>query len=180
MRIKSISKTAEKISKGELDIAIPITGNDEISSLARSFEKMRVSIHELVEKQSRTIDELSVSMIPFSEDIGVIVLIGVIDEMRLNQIRKNITEDLAVRYHKFVIIDISNVPDIDEITGKGIIKIAKTVSLMGSNIIVSGIHSSMAFDITNLDIEFRGLKTENTLQNAIAYALRVNKSQNKS
>ena len=63
-------------------------------------------------------------------------------------------------------------------TGEGLIKIAKTVRLMGSEIILSGIQASMALEITNLNIGLDGLNTQNTLQNAITCALTMTKEEN--
>ena len=83
------------------------------------------------------------------------------------------TEDLSSRFHKVVIIDVSSVPNIDELAGEGLIKIARTVRLMGSEIILSGIQASMAFELTNLNISLDGMNTQNTLQNAITYALDI-------
>ncbi|MCP3900161.1 MAG: DUF3365 domain-containing protein [Desulfobacteraceae bacterium] len=42
--INSLSKVADKISIGELNTKVNVSGNDEISDLAESFERMRASI----------------------------------------------------------------------------------------------------------------------------------------
>jgi methyl-accepting chemotaxis protein len=172
-RIKSIKHSAVRLAEGDLDINIPVEGNDEISALASSFEKMRFSIRTLVENQSKTIDDLSASLIPLNDDIGVMVLIGLFDDHRLEIVRQKITEDLSIRFHQIVIIDVSNIPNFNEYTGSGIIKIAKTVKLMGCKIILSGIHASMAYEMTNLNIDLQGIDTQNTLQNAISQAMEI-------
>lgn len=172
-RIKKINQAAILLSEGHLNQKVNITGNDEISSLEKSFEKMRVSIQDLLTDQAKTIEDLSASMIPLTDDIGVMVLIGILDENRLDLLRKRISQDLSSRFHKIVILDVSSVPNIDEFSGKGLIKIAKTVRLMGSEIILSGVQASMALDMTNLEINLQGINTQNTLQNAINFALKI-------
>jgi len=170
-RIKYLSESALNLADGDLEVEIKTSGSDEISSLANSFEKMRVSIRKLVDKQNKTIEELSASLIPMTDDIGMMVLIGSFDEHRIDLVRKRITEDLSARFFQIVIIDISNIPSFDEHTSKGIIKIAKTAKLMGCKIMISGIHSKLASTITELEIDMDGLITQSTLQNAIDDAL---------
>jgi anti-anti-sigma regulatory factor/HAMP domain-containing protein len=175
-RIKLLDVATTKLAEGDLNVQLKIKGEDEISSLAASFEKMRLSIQELIDKQSKTIDALTASLIPLTDDIGVMVLIGSFDEHRVKIVRKNLTEGLNNRYHKVVILDVTSIPSFDQDIGEGIIKIAKAAHLMGSQVILSGIHASMAIELTELDLNLGNIKTQNSLQNGIKEAMHITAS----
>lgn len=58
-RIAIIRKSSEKISSGDFDISIPLTGNDEFSSLAKNIEKMAVQVNLLIGKLVRSEETFS-------------------------------------------------------------------------------------------------------------------------
>lgn len=166
-RIKRLRHAAIELANGNLEVQLKIEGEDEIGSLASSFEKMRTAIRELLEKQSKTIDALSASLIPLTDDVGVMVLIGSFDEHSVSMVRKNLTEGLHRKFHQVVILDVTGVPTVDALIVEGLVKVAKTAHLMGSQVIFSGIQADMAMNMANLNLDMQGIRTQNSLQNAI-------------
>ena len=57
--IKEIAKVAEKISKGELDVSIDITSEDEIGELANSFSTMITSLRSYIYEISDILGSIS-------------------------------------------------------------------------------------------------------------------------
>lgn len=169
-RLKSMKKAALQLADGDLSVKIKSSGQDEISSLASSFEKMRTAINDLVEDQKKTIDALSASLVPVTDDVAVMVLIGTFDEHRVAVARENLMQALHKEFYEIVIIDVTNIPHLDESSGKGLTNIAKAARLMGCQVIISGINSEMAIELTNLSVDVSGLNTQNTLRNAIQEA----------
>lgn len=51
--IKKLSEAAQKISAGQLDFKIELTGKDELGQLANTFEKMRLNLKEAQNVQER-------------------------------------------------------------------------------------------------------------------------------
>ena len=49
-KIKDVSKALREVSTGNLDYEIKIEGNDELTELAESFERMRISMKTIMEK----------------------------------------------------------------------------------------------------------------------------------
>lgn len=172
-RIKRLQLAAKEFANGNMEVQLEIGGEDEIGSLASSFDKMRTSFQDLIEQQSKTIDALSASLIPLTDDIGVMVLIGNFDEHTLAMVRKNLTEGLHKKFHQVVILDVSSVPTVDDRIVEGLVKVAKTAHLMGSQIIFSGIHANMAMNMANLNLDMQGIRTQNSLQNAINEAFTI-------
>lgn len=57
--IKEIARVAEKISKGELDVSIDITSEDEIGELANSFSTMIISLRSYIYEISDILGSIS-------------------------------------------------------------------------------------------------------------------------
>ncbi len=49
-KIKDVSKALQEVSTGNLDYEIKIEGNDELTELAESFERMRISMKTIMTK----------------------------------------------------------------------------------------------------------------------------------
>ncbi|WP_456465469.1 HAMP domain-containing protein [Persephonella sp.] len=49
-KIKDVSRALQEVSTGNLDYEIKIEGNDELTELAESFERMRISMKTIMEK----------------------------------------------------------------------------------------------------------------------------------
>ena len=175
-RLKSLDIAARKVAQGDLDVRIEIGGRDEIASLGRSFDDMRGSLEQLMDRQTKTIDALTASVIPLTSEIGVMVLIGAFDERRIDIVQTTLTEELHKRFHYVVILDVTGVPEFNQMTASGLLKIAKSASLMGSKVLITGIHAEMAKNIASLDLNLDGIITENTLQNGISRAMVIVKS----
>jgi signal transduction histidine kinase len=50
-RIVTLSEAAKRIAEGQLDVRVPVTGNDEMASLARTFNEMAAQLEEAARKQ---------------------------------------------------------------------------------------------------------------------------------
>jgi signal transduction histidine kinase len=50
-KIRNIDQAAQKVAQGDFDVRIPVEGSDEISGLARSFNKMAEQLQDNSEKQ---------------------------------------------------------------------------------------------------------------------------------
>ncbi|ACO03382.1 MAG TPA: HAMP domain-containing protein [Persephonella sp.] len=52
-KIKSITRAMDEVSLGNLDVEVKASGNDELTDLAESFERMRISMKTIIEKLER-------------------------------------------------------------------------------------------------------------------------------
>ncbi|MFC2030924.1 sensor histidine kinase [Chloroflexota bacterium] len=61
-RIVTLNRAADRIAEGELNVRVPVTGNDEMAALARSFNEMAAQL-EAAEKRQRELDTLRRNLI---------------------------------------------------------------------------------------------------------------------
>jgi len=52
-KIKSITRAMDEVTLGNLDVEVKASGNDELTDLAESFERMRISMKTIIEKLER-------------------------------------------------------------------------------------------------------------------------------
>ena len=65
--VKTLVSAVQRVSGGELGIAVPVTSRDEFGELASSFNDMSASLHtkqQLIEEQRRENDDLLKSLMP--------------------------------------------------------------------------------------------------------------------
>ena len=61
----TLNQAAQEIAKGELSVRVPVTGNDEMASLARTFNEMARQL-EAADQKQRELDELRRNLIAWA------------------------------------------------------------------------------------------------------------------
>ena len=72
-----------------------------------------------------------------------------------------------------VILDVSGVPAIDTDVAQHLLKTVEAARLMGATSILSGVRPETAQAIVHLGIELGGLRSRNSLKDALQLALRL-------
>jgi anti-anti-sigma regulatory factor/HAMP domain-containing protein len=170
--LKDLSRTASKLAKGQMETEIDVGGHDEIGQLSRSFEAMRQSLKKLLERQARAIDALAVPLIPLSEGVVVIPLVGELDEHRISKFRAELIEGLNASDTHVAIIDITGVPEMDHHVAEGLTSVAQSARLLGAQVVLTGMQSEVAQSLADLDLQFDGVVTERSLRRGIDFAMK--------
>ncbi len=165
--ILGLAETAARLANGKLEVEVDVGRGDEIGDLARSFETMRVSLRDLIDRQNRSIEALSTPLIPIHDDVVVLPLVGELDEVRCDQIRRNLTRELHEKGARFAILDLTGVPRLDERVTLQLLGIAQSARLLGAGVIISGIQPALASEMADQGVELDGILTARTLRDAI-------------
>jgi rsbT co-antagonist protein RsbR len=165
--IRALSVTAGAIARGDLGTEIDVRRGDEIGDLARSFDAMRISLSELVDRQSRAIEALSTPVIPIKDDVVVMPLIGEFDQARCDHLRETLTEHLHEHGARVAILDLTGVPHMDAEVAQGLVRVAKSVRLLGAQAIISGVGPALALKLSEGDVHLEGVTTARSLHDAI-------------
>lgn len=151
-------------------IAMPGMMRDISKELHREQENARLQ-QELIETQQMMLRELSTPIIPLTDAILVLPLVGRIDSNRAQQVMENLLEGVLRYTAEVVILDITGVPFIDADIADTLIRIARAVRLLGAHMIVTGIRAEVAQTLVALDLHLDNIETHATLQTGIRQAI---------
>ncbi|MFJ8064392.1 STAS domain-containing protein [Psychrobacillus sp. NPDC096426] len=113
------------------------------------------------------ITELSSPVIPIKEGIGVLPLVGNIDNERAKVIFESTLDQSSAKKLTTIFIDFSAVPVLDSMVAHHLYKLIVALNLIGVEAIYSGIRPELAQSILSLDIDFTSIKTYSSLMRAL-------------
>jgi rsbT co-antagonist protein RsbR len=138
----------------------------------RQAEAERAALQEqIIQSQRHTLLELSAPLLPISEHIVIMPLIGSIDTQRAQQIMETLLEGVAQHRAEVAIVDITGVQVVDTQVANALIQAAQAVQLLGAQVILTGIGPTMAQTLISLGVDMSSIITRGRLQNGIAYAM---------
>ncbi len=126
----------------------------------------------LIETQESLIRELSTPLIPIADDVVIMPLIGSLDTARAQAIIETLLTGIAAHRAQTAILDITGVQTIDTHVASTLVQAAQSVRLLGSRVMITGIHPAIAQTLVQLGVELQDIATYGTLQDGIAAALR--------
>lgn len=171
--IQSLAQVAGELARGRLHVEVETGRDDEIGDLSRSFEAMRKSLVELVERQDAKIEALSVPLIPVRDDMMAMPLIGELDPRRMEKVREILVEGLHTTGAKAVLLDLTGVSKLSEPGAAAMIRAAKAARLLGVQVVLTGMQPGVASDLAQLDFQLEGIETARSLESGIEMALNL-------
>lgn len=137
-------------------------------------EKERAALWEsVVRSQAARIAELSTPILPITDQILVLPLIGVLDPTRIEQLGTAVLEGAVQRRARVVILDLTGVQSPDRGLALALGKTARALGLIGVRTLISGIRSELARILVSDGAPLESLTTSSTLQAGIAQAMRL-------
>lgn len=127
---------------------------------------------QLIEAQRSTLRELSTPLIPISDHVLIMPLIGTIDSARAQMVMESLLEGVARHQARLVILDITGVMVVDTQVAQAFIQAAQAVRLLGAQVMLTGIQPQIAQTLVHLGVDLSGIITRGSLQSGIAAALR--------
>jgi anti-anti-sigma regulatory factor/HAMP domain-containing protein len=170
--LTKLSEKASELAQGRLDTEVDLGSRDEIGDLAQSFDAMRHSIKELVERQASAIDALSTPLIPFRDEVLIMPLVGELDERRIGQLQTTLIEGLHSANAQVAIIDLTGVPPFGEEVARGLVRAARGVRLMGAHVVMTGMKPELAKCLAQLEVGFDGIVVKQSLQSGLEWVMR--------
>ena len=121
--------------------------------------------------QSVMLTELSTPLIPITDTIMVMPLIGTLDDRRARLIMETVLEGAQANRAKVVILDITGITGLDTAVASALLGTARALRLLGAQTVLTGLSAAVAQTLVGLGVDLRGLITCGSLQSGIAYAL---------
>jgi rsbT co-antagonist protein RsbR len=145
----------------------------DISERRRAEEALHQAAldRELIRTQAAALAELSTPLIPISDTVMVMPLIGAVDSRRAQQVIDTLLHDVQASRTQIAILDITGVPIVDTQVANVLLRAAQAVKLLGARVVLTGIRPEVAQTLVGLGLDLSGIVTRATLQTGIAFAL---------
>ena len=127
---------------------------------------------EIIRVQAATLDQLSTPLIPISDTVVVMPLIGTMDARRTEQVLETLLQGLSDSQADIAILDITGVGVVDTQVAQGLIRAAQAAQLLGARVVLTGIRPEIAQTLVGLGIDLSTIVTHSTLQNGIASVMK--------
>lgn len=145
---------------------------EDVTERKRAEEQRLAERERMIAAQQDTLRELSTPLIPLSEDVVAMPLIGTIDTHRASQIMETLLEGLARLQASVAILDISGVRVVDTQVADALLRTAHAAKLLGAQVILTGISPEIAQTVVHLGADMSAIVTMATLREGLQYAAR--------
>ena len=154
------------------DITQQMALQREISARNAALEASEAEKSSLIARLRVALKELSAPILEVWDDVLALPVIGVVDSQRSAEMTGRLLEEVSRSRAKFVIIDLTGVDAVDTRTADHFIKLARSVELLGSRCVLTGIQPSVAQALATLDTGFSGLLTLHNLKHGLRACMR--------
>lgn len=142
---------------------------DEVRRLNAELE-LRVA--EKTMKLEQMVRELSAPLMPVADQVIAMPLIGFLDSARAAAALETLLQGVIAHNATTVVLDITGVGVIDAQVAEAMIRLAKAVSLLGAQVVLTGIQPRIARTLVEQGVGVGDIVTLRTLKEGIAFALR--------
>ncbi|MEN2766412.1 STAS domain-containing protein [Ornithinibacillus xuwenensis] len=134
---------------------------------------------ELIEKQQKLVNNLSVPIIPITPDVCILPLIGTIDSNRANIIEEKVLLEVGRRRIQTLIMDLSGIAEMDSDSIQLFLKLLDGVNMMGCELVITGLRPEIVRNMVKHDVDFRSkATTKASLQKALQDYLKLDTNRN--
>ena len=128
---------------------------------------------EIIRAQEAMLAELSTPLIPVSDEVVVMPLIGAVDARRAEQVIATLLTGIVGHRAHTAILDITGISDVDATLPAHLQRATSAARLLGARVVLAGVSPTVARLIIEDSGELRGVKVRSTLAAALQAALKV-------
>jgi PAS domain S-box-containing protein len=150
--------------------ALAVIARDITEQLRAEAERTALQ-QQVIDAQREALRELSTPLIPISDRVVIMPLIGTIDSQRAQQVMEMLLEGVAQYQAELAIIDITGVSVVDTQVAQALVSAAQAVKLLGAGVMLTGIQPQIAQTLVHLGVDLSGILTRGSLQSGIAAVL---------
>lgn len=135
-------------------------------------EAERAALREQVlEVQKARLAELMAPLLPISEDVLVMPIIGTVDAERAAQVMEVALDGAQRTGARVLILDITGMRHVDAGVVSALVSVANALRLLGTKPLFTGIRPEVARTMVELGVDLESMRTLSTLRAGIASAL---------
>jgi rsbT co-antagonist protein RsbR len=141
-------------------IALDITAS-------KHAEAERLSLQRAIAQQAQRMLELSTPLIPVSDDVLVMPLIGSLDAARMQYAQQTLLDGVHTQGARYVLLDLTGIGQVDEAAAVSLIELVKSVRILGAQVLLTGMRAEIAKVLGRGDVDLSGVLIAASLREAI-------------
>ena len=126
---------------------------------------------QTIERQRVTIRELSLPIVDVWDEILALSIVGPVDAARASDMMEELLRRVVEAQARWVILDVTGMPTIDEQVAERLVRVARAVQLLGCACIVTGISPRIARMFAELGINLEHIKPLRSLKQGIKHCM---------
>ncbi|WP_437863086.1 protein kinase domain-containing protein [Sorangium sp. So ce363] len=143
----------------------------ELEDRTRAEAERATLQEQVVEAQKARLSELMAPLMPISEDVLVMPIIGTVEAERAAQIMEVALTGAQQTGARALILDITGMRYVDTAVVSALVSVANALRLLGTEPLFTGIRPEVARTMVELGVDLQAMTTLSTLRAGIARAL---------
>ncbi|HRI65985.1 MAG TPA: PAS domain-containing protein [Polyangium sp.] len=131
----------------------------------------------LLANQAQLLSRLSTPLIPVSDDVMVMPLIGPVDRARANRVHEVLLAGISSHHTRVAILDVTGVSTIDEDVVHALLRAARATRLLGVDVLLTGIRAEVAQAFCTYGQDLLAMNTCANLKQGIARAMKYSRAK---
>ncbi|WP_437872606.1 PAS domain S-box protein [Sorangium sp. So ce363] len=144
----------------------------DVTSRYNAQRAQRLLQDEMIRMQEKLVEELSTPLIPISDEIVVMPIIGAMDDRRAARMMARLLDGVATSGAEMVILDITGMSAVTAEAAGALVRCAHAAGMLGARVLLTGMRADTARALLEIDVDLQGITTFGTLKAAIAHAMR--------
>lgn len=138
-----------------------------------TYEQYMRKRETMIQHQSLSLSEMATPVIEVWDGIVLLPLVGLMDTGRSRDMIEKLLYGIRDHEARVAVLDISGVPVIDTWVARHLMKTVLAASMLGAEVILSGVSPEIAATIIKLDTSLTNLRTCGVLKNAMQTAFEI-------
>lgn len=131
-------------------------------------ETERARLREQLAEQAQRLLALSTPLIPVSEDVLVMPVIGTLDPARAQYALETVLGGIIAARSRYLIVDLTGVSSVEPEAAAALLRMVQAVRLLGAQAVLTGMRGEIAQALIKLGIDLQGVLVRASLRAAIA------------
>ncbi|AUX43951.1 anti-anti-sigma factor [Sorangium cellulosum] len=142
----------------------------DVTEAKRAQQALQTKV-DVIEAQQRVIRDLSAPIIEVWDGVLALPMIGVVDSARTAEAMESLLDAISRRGARFAVLDLTGVQVVDTKVADHLIKIVKSIQLLGAEGIVCGIRPNVAQTMVELGLDLSAIVTKANLRAGLTYCM---------
>lgn len=144
----------------------PYRYNEDHVDLFKAMANLLGNVLEL-ERANSEIETLSVPIVPISDEVAILPIVGDVNEVRTERIMEIALSESANKNLDYLIFDLSGLINIHANSAMNLLKIGQSLKLIGVQMIVTGIRPDLALKAVQSHTDLDQIVVQSNLKQAL-------------